>query len=177
MKPAITRLCLLAATAFTSSAGDDHVYPALGETEIKVEAVLNAEGIDGDPLFGGEVAFGQSLFDFDLLSLFVGLQENSDIETTVVGFQIDEHYHPEGWPLVPYAGLGLGYTWNQVDNANDSDSILVRGELGAKVRLCNSFSVSGAVRYEWTEYDAVYKDNGESDDKNWSFSIGLRYTY
>ena len=175
MKKTIAVAMILGALAASQVQANE--YLAKDGHEIKVEAVLDENGSnDGDPTLGFEVAYGESLYDFDMVSLFVGHRENTDQDFSVVGVQFDEHYDVDNMYLTPYLGVGFGYTWTEVDNAEDLDGFLVRGEAGVRHRISERMDVSFSAKYEWTEHHRLLKD-GEVDDKNWTFGLGLRFNY
>ena len=175
MKKTIAVTMILGALAASRVQANE--YLAEGGHEIKVEAVLDENSTnDGDPTLGFEIAYGESLYDFDMVSIFVGHRENTDQDFSVVGLQFDEHYDVENMYLTPYLGVGFGYTWTEVDGGEDLDSFLVRGEAGVRHRISERMDVSFSAKYEWTENHALLS-NGTADDKNWSFGLGLRYSY
>ena len=121
---------------------------------IRLEYVV-ADDVGSETAHGAEVAFGKALYALDDVAIFATHLENSDMEAQRLGVSFQENFPISGWdvPLIPYAGVGIGYGWLDVDNGSadgsdkDRSGFLLRVEAGALVKLCDSFAISAGARF------------------------------
>lgn len=142
---------------------------------IRADVVFDSETFDSANV-GLELGVGTALYSLDDVGLFGSASVTEDKDRfKSVGIYVEENY-PIALGLAPFAGVGVGYGWQDVDGGNAAEDIFGRVQGGLNVILSESVALSGAVRYAFASNDLFLRD-GELRDSRVEVTFGIRFYY
>ncbi len=126
--------------------------------------------------WGGELGVGGALLPLDDAGLWGAYRTHPSAIQRQLGFYVEEHY-VNSTAVIPFIGVGAGYTWlsNRRDDVSD-DGLLIRFQTGAKLMLNDNLALAGNVLLSWADGD-LWITRTSTSDTNIGFSLGLRFYY
>lgn len=146
----------------------------MGTQELGVSGLFDFDDADGNLFLNLSGSYGYFIQDNVELGARVSYlrTQGGDVEEIGVG-GFGEFHLPVSNITVPYVGVGLDYSYTEIDPGDDEDAFVVSPRVGVKWFVREYFAIDTNVFFKWATEDLYVNDN-EIEDTDWGALIGLR---